>query len=59
MAAKKVVQVKALINITHNGESFKIDGILKLNEDEAKELCERGYVEILEKQLKEDAKGGE
>jgi len=53
MAAAKKISVKALVNITHDGKSFKIDENLKINEDEAKELEERGCVEILEKQPKE------
>ena len=71
MAAAKKIQVKALVNIRHNGDSFKVNESLKVTEDEAKELAERGCVEILEKQSKdskstnenenenEDAKGGE
>lgn len=53
MAAAKKISVKALVNITHDGESFKIDEILKVNEDEAKELQEKGCIEILKKQPKE------
>ncbi|MBY6918202.1 hypothetical protein [Clostridium botulinum] len=71
MAAAKKISVKALVNITHDWKSFKIDENIKLNEDEAKELEERGCVEILEKQSNEtntqgksgedpkDEKGGE
>lgn len=48
MAVKKYFAAKALVNITHNLEPYKIGETLKLTVDESKELKNRGYVEMID-----------
>lgn len=55
MAAKNVEAI-ALVRITHDGKTFEIGEKLKLNEDEANQLSNRGFVEILISQKKDDTK---
>jgi hypothetical protein len=47
MASKKFA-AKALVNITHNKESFKVGDTMKVTLADAKELVERGYVEMVD-----------
>lgn len=48
MASKKTIQAKALVNLKYDKNCFKISDELKVRVDDAKEMVERGYIELLD-----------
>ena len=61
--AKKLFAAKALVNITHNFASIKIGETLKVTAEDANELLEKNYIEMIDaipnENISEDQQGGE
>lgn len=61
--AKKLFAAKALVNITHNFVSIKIGETLKVTAEDANELLEKNYIEMIDaipnENISEDQQGGE
>ncbi|MBU3208527.1 hypothetical protein KPL28_02620 [Clostridium algidicarnis] len=56
MATKKTVKAKALLNLKYDKDCFEADGELKIRIEDAGEMSEKGYIELLE-ELPEENEG--
>ncbi|KEH91678.1 hypothetical protein Z962_p0055 (plasmid) [Clostridium botulinum C/D str. BKT12695] len=48
MASKKTIQAKALVNLKYDKDCFNIGDKFKVKVDDATEMLERCYIELLE-----------
>ncbi|MBU3205133.1 hypothetical protein [Clostridium algidicarnis] len=47
MATKKTVKAKALLNLKYDKDCFEADSELKIRIEDAGEMSEKGYIELL------------
>lgn len=59
MAKEKLFKAKALVNLKYDQEVKKIGDELGVRKDDAKEMFERGYIELLEELPKEEEKSND
>lgn len=57
MAKKNLVKVKALVNLKYDKECVSIDENFKVRTEDATEMSEKGYVELLDEILEENPEG--
>lgn len=48
MVEKRIMKVRALVNIKYDKDCFKIGDEFEVSEEDSKEITEKGYVELLE-----------
>lgn len=51
---KKLMTVKALVNLKYDENCFDIDDELTVREEDAKEMIKKGYVELLDETPEEN-----